>query len=161
MIAVADGTRGHAAGIGAEAGFGEAEAADGLAGLEARQPMLFLLLGAEGENRVHDEAALHAGEGAEPGIAAFNFLHDQAIFDAIQAGAAIAVDIGAEESEFAHLADQVGGEAAVVVAVFDDGEDLFVDELAGGLSDEAFVIGEEGVKVEVVNAFEGRHTTSW
>ena len=97
----------HAAGIRAELRLGEAEAADGVAGLQARQPFVFLRVAAEGMDRIHHQRALHGNEAAQAGIAALEFLGHQAVGDVGHARAAVAVKIGAEKAEFAELRDQV------------------------------------------------------
>ena len=57
-VFVADflGAGAHAAGIGAEVGFGQAEAAELFALLHRGQPGLFLLVAAEGVDRIHAPA---------------------------------------------------------------------------------------------------------
>lgn len=117
--------------------------------------MLFLLVGAVGEDGVHDEGALDGDEAAEAGVAAFEFLHNEAVFDVVEAGAAVAFEVGSEEAEAGEFGDEFGGKASVTVGVADEGEDAIVDELPGGLADEEFVGGEEGIDLEIVDASEG------
>src|SRR5581483_6054271 len=85
-IAVATRIGAHAAGVRAEVGLGEAEAADLLAGSELRNPVVALFLRAVRVDRIHDETRLHGGEGAETGIAALELLHDQAVRDVVRPG---------------------------------------------------------------------------
>ena len=49
-------------------------------------------------------------------------------------GATAALEIRAEEAEFGHGCDELRGEFAAAAEGFDDGEDLLVGELAGGLA---------------------------
>ena len=96
---------GHAAGVGAEAGLGEAEAAELFAFGEGGEPVVFLLFGAEGVDGIHDKRGLHADEAAQAAVAALQFLRHEAVFDVGHAGAAVAFEIGAEEAELAHEAE--------------------------------------------------------
>ena len=73
-------------------------------GLQFRQPVLFLFFGAIGVNWIHHQRALDTDEAAQAGIAALDFLHDQAVLDVVHAGAAIAFEIRSEESEVGHFA---------------------------------------------------------
>lgn len=151
----------HAAGVGAEVGFSKAEAADFFAGGEGGQPLVLLLFCAEGVDGIHDERGLDAGEAAQTGVAAFELLHDEAILDVGHAGAAVAVEVDAEEAELAHGFDELAREAAVAVALLDDGDEVVFDEVAGGFANHALVFSEEGVEVEEINAFERkRHAGS-
>ena len=101
---------------------------------------------------VHDERGLHADEAADAGVAALELLVEEAGFDVVHAGAAVAVEGGAEEAELAHRADEFFGEAAVAIAVLDDGDEFVFDEGAGVGADEELVFGEEGVELEEVYA---------
>ena len=132
----------HAAGVGAEVGLGQAEAADRLGRGELRDPAVLLLLGAEGVDRVHDQRALHRHEAAQPRVAALQLLHDQAVGDVAQAGQAVLVDVGAEQAELGHLGHQVHREARLLVALLDDGHHLVVDEGAHAFADHALLFGE-------------------
>ena len=145
---------GHAAGVGAEAGLGEAEAAELFAAGESGEPGVFLLVGAEGVDGVHDERGLHADEAAEAGVAAFEFLHHQAVFDVGHAGASVALEVGAEEAELAHDGNQFAREALGAKAFLDDGDEVVFDEVARGATDEEFFFIEAGIEMEKVEALE-------
>ena len=119
-----------------------------------REPVVFLLVGAEGVDRVHDERRLHADEAAHAGVATLEFLHDEAVFHVRHAGAAVAVEVRAEEAEFAHLWHELAREAAFAVALFDDGDEVVFDELAGGIAREALVFVEEGIEADEVDSLE-------
>ena len=58
MRSVAHGAGAHGGRIGAEVRFRQTEAADGLTGLQPRQPVRFLIFGAVLQNRIHYERAL-------------------------------------------------------------------------------------------------------
>src|SRR5204863_3192722 len=81
--------RRHAAWIRAEIRFGQPEAADQLALRELRQELLPLRLGAELEDRQHDQRALHAHHRAEAGIDALDLARDEAVAHVIEAGTAV------------------------------------------------------------------------
>ena len=98
--------------------------------LQRGQPGLFLLVAAEGVNGIHHQRRLHADERAHAGVAAFQFLHDQAVFDVRHPGAAVTLQAGAEEAELAHGLDQFARKAAGAIAFFDDGDEIVFDELA-------------------------------
>ena len=142
----------HASGVGAEVGFGEAEAAEFFAGGQFGKPAGFLLVGAKGVDGVHDECGLDADEAAEAGVAAFQFLGEQAVLDVVEAGTAVAFEGGAEEAEVAHGANEFAGEASVAVALLNDGDEFVFDEGPGVGADEEFVCREKGVKQNEVYA---------
>ena len=63
------------------------------------QVALLLRVRAERVDRVHDEAALHAREAADAGVAALELLHREAVADLAQAGAAVSVQIATKQTE--------------------------------------------------------------
>ncbi len=154
LIAAAVGAGAHAAGVGAEVGLGQAEAAELFAGGHFREPEVLLVIGAEGVDGIHDERGLDADEAAHAGVAALEFLHDEAVLDVGHAGAAVALEAGAEEAELAHLGNEFFGKAALAVALLDDGDEVVFDELAGGVAREALVVAEEAVEADEVYALE-------
>ena len=125
----------HAAGVRAEVGLSQAEAAELLAFLHRRQPGLLLLFAAELVNGIHAQRRLHADKAAHAGVAALEFLGHEAVFDVAHAGAAIALQRRAEKAEFGHGLDQFAREASGAVAFFDDGDEIVFDELARGVAD--------------------------
>jgi len=82
----------HVRRVGAAVRFGEAEAADLPAARHVRQPLLFLLVIAKGEYRVHAQRALHRDEAANSRVAAFEFLADESVADRVEAGAVVTLD---------------------------------------------------------------------
>src|SRR5688572_18072239 len=94
--------RQHAGRIAAEVGLGEAEASDRAACGEIRQPLLFLLLGAERPDRIHDERTLHRAERANARVTALELLADETVGGRADPRAAIA---GERWTEQAHLAE--------------------------------------------------------
>src|SRR6185369_14521476 len=144
----------HAAGVGAEVRLGEAEAADRLAGREAGDPAVLLLLRAEGVDRVHDQRALHGDEAAQAGITALQLLHDEAVGDAAQAGKTVFGDAGTEKVEGAHGGHQLERGAAVAVAFFDDRLDLVIDERAHRVAHQPLLFAEERIQLQKIDAWE-------
>jgi hypothetical protein len=131
----------HAAGVGTELRLGETEASDGIALLERREPSVFLRVGAEGVNRIHDERGLHGNKAAQVGIAALKLLRDETVLDIGHARAAIALQAGALDREF-----------SLAIVLLDDGENLVVNELACGLARELFLVREQGIEVEEIDS---------
>jgi hypothetical protein len=130
---------------------GETEAADHFTLGHARQPLLFLLFAAEGIDGIHAQARLHGDEAAQARIAAFEFLADQAIGDAVEAGAAVAVEGAAEQAEFRYAGDQFTGKAFVFEAIADDGQDLVIDEAGDRVLHHLFVFAQhraDGVEID-------------
>src|SRR5580700_11824048 len=120
FVAHLAGAGSHAAGIGAETGLGESEAAELFALLHGWQPGLLLLFTAEGMDGIHDQRRLHADEAAHAGIATFEFLSYKSVLHVAHAGATIALQRRAEEAEISHGLDQFAREAPGAVALFND-----------------------------------------
>src|SRR5437667_7853385 len=154
-IAVFAGGGAHAGGVRAEVRLGQSEAAQDFAGLQLGEPALFLLFRSVGVDRVHDQGALHGSEAAQAGIAALQLLHEESILDVGHAGAAVAFEICAEETEPAHFGDQLAGKAGFAEAVPDEGKNFVLDELAGSLADQQLLLVEEGIDEEVIHTSEG------
>ena len=95
---------------------------------------------------------MYADKRANAAVAALQFLHDQSVFDIRHPGAAVAFEAGAIEAQVGHGFDQFLGEAAGAVALLDDGDEVVFDELAGGVADQALVVGEQGVEFEEIDA---------
>src|SRR2546426_925573 len=78
------------------------------------QPRPLLLRGAVGVDRIHDEARLHAREGAQPAVAALELLADQAVGDVVETCTAILLgEVRAEEAEFRQARYDAHGEGAL------------------------------------------------
>src|SRR4029453_9420025 len=130
----------HAGGIGAGVGLGQAEAADPLAARQLGQELLPLGLRAVGVDRVHDQARLHAHGGAVAGVHALDLAGDQAVADIVHAGAAIAVDGGAEQAELAQLVHDRAVEALVPVGFEHARHELVLRILARGVPPQALIL---------------------
>ena len=81
------GARHHAAGVRAVIGLGQAEAADPFAGGKLRQVFLALRFRAVGEDREHDERALHAHHRAIARVDALDLARDEAVADVVESRA--------------------------------------------------------------------------
>src|SRR5690606_30026794 len=88
-ITIATRRRDHAGRIGAVIGLREAEAADDLATGHPREIPLLLLFASERVDGIHAERALHGRERADARVAALELLHDEAVRDVVEAGAAV------------------------------------------------------------------------
>ena len=107
VVAVALGRGAHAAGVGAEVGLGQAEAADRLAGRHARQPLLLLLLGAERVDREHRQRALHARPASGCPSRRPRARGRPGRSRRARAGAAVALQVHAQQAERAELLGQL------------------------------------------------------
>ncbi len=154
--------RPHAARIRSEVRFSQSEAAKLFAFLHRGQPCAFLLLGAEGVYRIHHQRRLHTDKRAHAGISAFQFLRDQSIFHVRHAGAAIAVQRGAEESQISHRLYQFAREAPGAVALLNDRYEIVFNEAARRVAHHALVIIQQRVEADEVHTteFDGWHYVS-
>jgi hypothetical protein len=114
--------------------------------------VLLLLVAPEGVDRIHDQGALHRGEGSDPAVAPLQLLHDEAVGDVIEPGAAILLrQVGAEQAQLGHAGNQLFGELPFYICVADDGNQVLVHPGSHGVADSSLLLGEEGVKVEEVD----------
>ena len=157
LVALLRGARLHAAGIGAVVRLGETEAPDLGARGELWQPLLLLRLGAVRVDRVHHEATLHGRGGAQPGIAALQLLHDEAVGHVVESGAAVALQRRAEDAHLAELRNEMRRERPLPMRVGDERQELALDPVAHGVADHALVFGEEPIDAVIVDAAELFH----
>ena len=137
---------GSAAGV----GLGEAEAADRLAGGHPRQPLLLLLVAAPAVDRVHRQRPLHADEAAQPGVDGLELAAGHAVRRGAGAGAAVALEVHAEQAELAEHRPEVVGQRALVVPLGDVGRELAPGEVAHRVADRAVLVGEQVVDPQEV-----------
>ena len=157
LVSFFDGASEHTAGVGSELRFGEAEAADGFALLQEREPFIFLRITAEGVNRVHDERALHGDEAAESGIATLKFLRHEAVSDVGHARATVTLEIRAKKAEFAELWNEMHRKCSFPAVFFDDGDNFVFDEFARGLAHQFLFVVELGIEIDEVHTAVLRH----
>ena len=115
---------------------------------------MFLLFAAEGVNGVHDQRRLHADKRAYAGVATFQFLHDQTVFDIRHPRAAITFEAGAIETKIGHGLDQFAREASSTIAFFNDGDEIVFNESAGRVADQALIVREQSVEFDEVYSAE-------
>jgi hypothetical protein len=109
----------------------------------------------EGEDRVHDQGALHRGKGPDAAVAPFQLLHDEAIGHAGETGAAVLFgQIRAEHAQLRHAGDEFLRKASRDVGLTDHRHQVVVDPGPDGIADGALLLGEESVHLEEVNAGE-------
>ena len=148
----------HVGRIGAAVRFGQAEAADDLAAGHARQVFTALLFRTVGVNRVHAQRALNRDEAADAGIAALQLLADQAVADAVQAGATVFFrQRGAQQTHGRDFRHQLLRETALVERLADDRNDLLVGEARHRVLDHALFFREQRADVVQIVRVQG-HT---
>src|SRR5215216_1599808 len=150
VAALLAGAGAHPGRVGAEVGLGQAEAADHLAGGHGRQPAPLLLLGAVAPDRVHGQGALDRDEAAGPGVAGLQLQAGQAVADGVGAGAAVALQVHAEQAQVAELLGQLAGQLAALEPAGDLGQHPVGDEAAGGVADQPLLLRQLPVQVEEV-----------
>ncbi|MPN01222.1 hypothetical protein SDC9_148428 [bioreactor metagenome] len=86
---------------------------------------------------------MHAGHGAVAGVHAFDFAGDQAVGHVVQAGASVLLgDGGAEQAQFAHLAED-GGVGLFMAELLQHARSQLVLAVGrSGVTDGALVVGE-------------------
>ena len=134
---------------------GEPEAADPLAGGEARKVLLALRLGAVGVDRVHDEGALHAHRAAVAAVDALDLARHEAVADVVDAGAAVALDGRAEQAERAHLVHDLAVEALEARRHQHARLQARLAVLAGRVADRALLVAELVLEAQGVVPLEG------
>ena len=129
--------------VGAGAGLGEPEAAQGLARAQAGEPLGLLLVASPALDRGADQRGLHRDHGAHGRVGPAHLLDDQRVGAVVDA--APAVLLGHDRSEVAHLGqhlDELEVEALVAVVLAHARNDLSVGELAGGLAHQPLLVRE-------------------
>ena len=89
---------------------------------------------------VHRQRSLHRHEAAQTGVAGFELHARQAVADGVGTRAAVAVQVHAEQPEFAELPGEFPGQTAGLEPVRDLGLEPGVDKLAHGGGDVALVL---------------------
>ena len=118
----------HSGRIRSKIGFSQAEASDLPAGLQLRQPAVFLLSAAVFEDRPHHKRTLYRHETPDPAVAPLQLLHQQ-----------------------------IHRKARFAEALPDDGQDAVIHKMPGRPADELFLLGEQTVQVDEVHASKGKH----
>ena len=142
------GGRDDAGDVGAVVGLGDHDADHQLAGRDARQPPLLLLLGAAGDERAGEDLGPGDERAADAERAPRQLLggDDHAEVVGLAAAGEPAVLLGHREPEAAELGepgDDVFGDVGVgAVHVFGDGADLVLGEAAEGVGRELELVGQ-------------------
>ena len=142
---------GHSTGVGTVIRLGQAEAAHHLTGRQLGQVLLLLFLCAVAPDGVHHQAALNRSRRAQTAVAAFEFLHNDAIANLVEAGATVfRWDVWPEGANLTEAWQQVSGKLAFLSRIFNDGADLLLHPLAGGFTDQLVLLGQQLVQQVVV-----------
>ena len=80
-----------------------------------------------------------------PGVAGLELEAGQAVGHGAGAGAAVALEVHAQQPEGAHLLGQLDREGAVLEPLGHVGEDAVAHELANGVAQQALLLAEQGV----------------
>ena len=159
VVPVAARAGAHRRGVRPEIRLRETEAANHPAAGQPRDEAVLLLLRAEGEDRVHDQGALHRDHAADAGIAALQLLHHEPVRDIPQAGESVLREVRSEQVQIADLGRQLHRRARIAMALLDDGLHPLVDELTDGISDQALLAAEQRVELHEINAGESLQST--
>ena len=116
----------------------------------AGQPLLLLLLGAELPDREHGQRALDGHEAAGAAVARLHLHAGQAVGDRGGAGAAVALEVHAEQPEGRHLLGHLDREGARLEPLGDVGEHPVVDEPAHGVAQQALLVVQQAVEGQEV-----------
>ncbi len=150
VITVAPRRGAHRRGIRSRVRLGEPEAADGAAGGHLGQPARLLLVAAVRPDREHRERALHGHEGAQAAVAGLELLGRDPVGGRRRSGAAVAVEVHAEQTELGDLRDQLAREGPGFEVLRDHRQRPLADEGADGVADQALVVAEQVVDGEEV-----------
>ena len=135
----------HRRGVAAGVGLGQPEAAERLSRRHPRQPLLLVRVGAPAVDRVHRQRALHGHEAAQPRVDRLELAAGHAVRRRGRPGAAVALQVHAEQAELAELRAEVVGQGALVVPVGDVRGELLRGERAHGVPDRAVLVGQQPV----------------
>ena len=103
----------------------------------------------------HRQRSLDGDEGAQSGVAGFEFEGGETVFDGGTPRAAVPLQMHAEEAELAHLTHDLGRKDRAFVPFGDVRADPLVDEAADLFAQRQLVVGEESGEVEQVGGVGG------
>ena len=136
-------------------GLRQTEATNLFAFGEKRKPFPLLLFGTEGEDGIHDERTLYADEASQAAVAAFQFLHDEAIGNVIHVGAAVFFrKVAAEETHLRHFRNEFFRKGRFFEMLVNDGNDTLIDKPAHRIPHHPLFVAEQIVDAVEVHSFE-------
>ena len=101
-------------------------------------------------DREHRERALHRDEAAHAAVAGLELHARDAVGGRARTGAAVALEVHAEEPELADLGGELRGDRRLLEPVADVRVHALLDERAHRVADQALLVVEEMVEVEEV-----------
>ena len=146
--------RSHRPRVGSRVRLGKPEAADRLAPVHRRQPVLLLLLGSPLPDGEHRERALDGDGAAHAGVAGLQLEAGEAVRDRARPGQPVAVEVHPEEAEPCELLDDLAGQDALLEPVAHVRQHAVAHEGADGVADRALLVVQEGVEREEVEGIE-------
>src|SRR5438552_3113896 len=149
----------HRAGITAVLRLGEAEASDRPSRRHLREPLLLLRLGPVTPDGEHGEAGLDRHEGAQAGVARLQLVAGETVCEAAHAGAAVTLEVGAEEPELSQLRDQLRRESPRLVIGDDPWHAALPDEPSYAAAHQLFLFVEERLPADQLLDVHGVHAS--
>ena len=131
-------------------GFGQRERAGLLDAGQPGKPAFALLVGAEQVDRAHRQAGLHAEERAQAAVAAVDLHVHQPPGQRAHPRTAVALDVVADQAEFAQAPEQRPGRLRALPVLVDRRQDLLVDEAPRAQEVIPLLVGELLADEEVV-----------
>jgi hypothetical protein len=98
----------------------------------------------------HRQGSLDAHEGPQAGVPGLQFHRGQPVFHRAATGAAVALEVHAEQPEITHLCGDLAGEYRVLIPAGDVRDDPALHEFPHQISQSQLVGGEQRVQVQVV-----------
>src|SRR5262249_35473484 len=129
--------------VGPRIRLGEPEGGQLATGCEVGQPLAFLLLGAEEENRHRPQRRMRRDGDRDRRVDAGQLLDGDRVRDGVGAGAAVLLgDRDAHEAELPELRDEVVGEPAFAIELLRHRSDAIPCERPDGVSDQLVLWSE-------------------
>jgi hypothetical protein len=132
-------------------GLGQREGADLVEARHRLQPALLLLLRAEHRDRLHRQAGLNAEAGPEAPVAAVKLHRHQARGQRAHAGAAVAVDVLADQLELGEAHHERPWQLGALPVVVDRPQEFLVDQAPGADEPLPLLVAELLAHEEVVS----------
>src|SRR5690554_4419563 len=140
---------------------GQAEATHPLTSGKLGQVLLALRLATKSVNGIHHQTRLHAHSTTVAGINALDLASNQAIADIVHAGTAVAINGGAQQTQFTHLVHDVAIEVLVAVGLQHAWHQFFLAVIVSGLQDHALIFVKLVDQAERVFPGDGGNLAHW